>query len=201
MNEKNEPETTSADIERFDKWAATYDQSIAQYWFFGPIHKKMLGMLIREWTQSPPGCILDVGCGTGRLLRAASVHWPEAQLFGVDPAPHMIAEASRLNPTATFKVAQGEAIPFPDQSIDVVMSSLSFHHWVDHQKAVHEIARVLRPGGVFCLADHIFLLSKLWGEKVKSRQEIRTLMLNAGLTVRRHKGMGIRFVLITLAQK
>jgi ubiquinone/menaquinone biosynthesis C-methylase UbiE len=201
MDDKNVPATPNADIDRFDQWAATYERSIGQRWFFGPVHKKILGLLKSEWTGSAPFCILDVGCGTGRLLRAASIIWPETQLLGVDPAPHMVTEAARLNPKATFKVAQGEALPFPDQSIDIVMSSISFHHWVDHQKAVREIARVLRPGGAFCLADHIFLLAKLWGEKVKSRQEIRSLMMNAGLTVRQHQGMGIRFVLITLSQK
>ncbi|MGZ6346478.1 MAG: class I SAM-dependent methyltransferase [Anaerolineales bacterium] len=201
MNEKKEPVTINADIKRFDQWAATYDQSIAQRWFFGPVHTKMLKLLVREMNGSQPGSILDVGCGTGRLLRAALVHWPKVQLFGVDPAAQMISEATRLNPKATFKLAQAENLPFPDQSMDVVLTSISFHHWADHQQAVNEIARVLRPGGFFCLADHEFLLTKLWGEKVKSRREIRTLMMNAGLSVRNHRGMGIRFVHITLAQK
>jgi ubiquinone/menaquinone biosynthesis C-methylase UbiE len=201
MNEKKEPVTTNTDIKRFDRWAATYDQSIAQPLFFGPVHKKMLGMLTRAWTKIPPGSILDVGCGTGRLLRAASVHWPEAELFGVDPAPQMISEAARQNRKATFKLAPAERLPFPDQSIDMVLSSISFHHWVDHQQAVNEIARVLRPGGFFCLADHVMLVTKLWGEKVKSPQEIKALMMNAGLIIRKRQGMGIRFVLITLAQR
>lgn len=158
-------------------------------------------MLTRAWAKNPPGSILDVGCGTGRLLRAVSVRWPEAQLFGVDPAPRMISEAARLNSSATFKPGMAENLPFPDQSMDMVLTSLSFHHWVDHQQAVNEIARVLRPGGFFCLADHVFLVTKLWGEKVKSPREIRALMMNAGLTLRARRGMGIQFVLITLAQK
>ena len=121
--------------------------------------------------------------------------------MGVDPAAQMVSEATRLNPKATFKLASAEILPFPDQSADIVLSSLSFHHWADHQQGLYEIARVLRPGGYLCLADHEMLFTKLLGEKVKSREEIRTLMTRAGLAVRQHQGMGIRFVLITLAQK
>jgi len=201
MDDKTVPSTTNTDVERFDRWAATYDQSVMQRLYFGPVHAKMLGLLRREGPKAPPNCILDVGCGTGRLLRAASAYWPEAQLWGVDPAAQMVSEATRLNPKATFKLASAEILPFPDQSADIVLSSLSFHHWADHQQGLHEIARVLRPGGYLCLADHAMLLTKLLGEKVKSRAEIRALMTNAGLTVRQHQGMGIRFVLITLAQK
>jgi len=136
----------------------------------------------------------------GSLSRAASVRWSQAQLLGVDPAEQMILEAARLNPQAIFKVGFAESLPFPDESADIVVSSLSFHHWEDHQKGIHEIARVLRPGGLLCLADHNMLLSKLWREKVKSRKEIQTFMTEAGLSVRRRQGMGLRFVLITLAQ-
>ena len=201
MNDKTVPSTTNTDVERFDRWAATYDQSVMQRLYFGPVHSKMLDLLRRQGPKTSPGCILDVGCGTGRLLRAASVYWPEAQLLGVDPAARMVTEAIRLNPKATFKIASAEMLPFPDQSADIVLSSLSFHHWADQPKGLHEIARVLRPGGYFCLADHALLLTKLWGENVKSRAEIRALMMRAGLAVRLHQSMGIRFVLITLAQK
>ena len=201
MNDKTVPSTTNTDVERFDRWAATYDQSVMQRLYFGPVHSKMLDLLRRQGPKTSPGCILDVGCGTGRLLRAASVDWPEAQLWGVDPAARMVTEAARLNPKATFKLASAETLPFPDQSADIVLSSLSFHHWADQPKGLHEIARVLRPGGYFCLADHALLLTKLLGEKVKSRAEIRALMMQAGLAVRQHQSMGIRFVLITLAQK
>ena len=200
--EKIVPSTTNSDVKRFDRWAATYDQSIMQRLYFAPVHSKMLDLLIREGPKDPPSCIIDVGCGTGRLLRAASVRWPEAQLLGVDPAEQMVVEATRLNPNAIFKLASAESLPFPDQTADIVLSSLSFHHWANQEKGLQEIARVLRPGGLFCLADHnIILLAKLFGEKVKSREQIRGLMISAGLTVRQQQRLGMRFVLITLAQK
>jgi len=200
--EKIVPSTTNSDVKRFDRWAATYDQSVLQRLYFGPVHSKMLDLLVREGLTGAPSCIIDVGCGTGRLLRAASVRWPKAQLLGVDPAEKMVAEAARLNPNAIFRLAPAESLPLPDQTADIVLSSLSFHHWVDQKKGLQEIVRVLRLGGFFCLADHdVMLLAKLLGERAKSREQIRALMTGAGLTVRQQQRLGMRFVLITLAQK
>ena len=119
MDNKTVSSRTTSDVERFDRWAATYDQSIMQRLYFGPVHSKMLDFLAREGPQAPPSCIIDVGCGTGRLLRAASIRWPEAQLFGVDPAAQMVSEASRLNPNVDFRLASAEALPFPDQTADI----------------------------------------------------------------------------------
>ena len=113
--------------------------------------------------------------------------------MGVDPAEQMILEAARLNPQAIFKVGFAVSLPLPDESADIVVSSLSFHHWEDHQKGIQEIARVLRPEGLLCLADHNMLLAKLWREKVQSRKEIQTFMGEAGLIVRRSQGLGLRF--------
>jgi ubiquinone/menaquinone biosynthesis C-methylase UbiE len=200
--EKIVPSTTNSDVKRFDRWAATYDQSVLQRLYFIPIHSTMLDLLVREGSKDAPSCIIDVGCGTGRLLRATSARWPEAQLLGVDPAEKMVAEATRLNPNAIFRLAPAESLPFSDQTADIVLSSLSFHHWANQEKGLQEIVRVLRPGGFFCLADHnVILLAKLFGERVKSREQIRALMISAGLTVRQQQRLGMRFVLITLAQK
>jgi len=195
------PLSNSPDIKKFNQWAATYDQSVFQRLYFIPVHSKILNLLAQEGPKDSPGCILDVGCGTGRLLRAASIRWPKAQLFGIDPAEKMISEARRLNPDITFKLASVESLPFPDQTADIVLSSLSFHHWIDQQKGLQEIARVLRPGGWLCLADHMLLLANLFGEKVKSRKQIQVLMGNAGLTDKQHRRLLMQFVLITLVQK
>ena len=110
-------------------------------------------------------------------------------------------EATRLNPTATFKVGFAESLPFADQYADLVVSSLSFHHWVDQKKGIQEITRVLKPGGLFCLADYDFQLLKIFGENVRRHKEIRGLMSDAGLMIQQQRGLGWRFVLITLAQK
>ena len=198
---RGKPSETNPDVKHFNQWARTYEQSVMQQLLFGPVHKKILDILVHEESDETPKCILDVGCGTGRFLRAASIRWPQAQLLGVDPAEQMVLEAARLNPQATFKVGFAESLPFSDESADIIVSSLSFHHWENHQKGIQEMARVLRPTGLLCLADHNMLLAKLWREKVKSRKEIQTFMVEAGLSVRRRQGMGLRFVLITLAQK
>ena len=195
--------TSPKDVERFNKWAVTYEKSVAQRWYFGPIHLAMLDLLDHERQEKPPCFILDVGCGTGRLLRATSVRWPHAQLFGADPAERMVSEAGRLNPSATFTLAFSESLPFPGQSFDLVFSSLSLHHWANQAKGLKEIARVLRRGGWFCLADYTIpgWIACLFGEKVKSFDQIRGLIQAAGLSVMCQKRLWARFAHITLACK
>jgi ubiquinone/menaquinone biosynthesis C-methylase UbiE len=189
------------DVERFDRWATTYDRSLAQRFFFMPIHSRMLDLLEHLGPEDhAPGFVLDVGCGTGRLLRAAALRWPKARLFGVDPAPRMVAEAGRLNPRASFSLASAEFLPFPDHAADIVVTSMSFHHWADQGQGIREIARVLRPGGFFCLADHAFFPARLSGERVRSRNEIRVLVNGEGLAVRSKQAM-LPFLLVTVAQK
>jgi ubiquinone/menaquinone biosynthesis C-methylase UbiE len=129
----------------------------------------MLKLLEEQLGSKEPSVILDVGCGTGRFLRAAASKWPKTHLFGVDPAPQMVSEARRVNPNATLLVASAESLPLTDQSAEIVVTTVSFHHWADQEQGVHEIARVLRPGGLFCLADHAFLPARLLEKRVKSR--------------------------------
>lgn len=101
-----------------------------------------------------PGSVLDVGCGTGRLLRAVARRWPDATLAGVDPAAGMIAVARRAVPDATLRVAPAEELPVADGSMDVVLSTTSFGHWADQAAGLREVRRVLAPHAVFALAEH-----------------------------------------------
>ena len=113
----------------------------------------MLRLLKKSGIPSPSS-ILDVGCGTGRLLRTLSRVWPNAKYTGADLSDIMIGEARKLAPAMEFHIAPAEKLPFPDRSFDVVLSSLTLHHWNDAERGIREIVRVLRPGGIFCLADH-----------------------------------------------
>ena len=142
----------NADVEHFNKMAATYENASSQGYFFDRIQKRVLS-LARD--ETIPEVIMDVGCGTGRLLRKARQQYPNAHLIGVDAAEKMIEEASGLLPKAEFHVAMAEALPLPDKSVDLAFSTLSFHHWANQAKGISEVARVLRPQGRFLLADII----------------------------------------------
>lgn len=138
----------------FDRWASRYDRSIHQKLIFGPVHKAVLNAFSMSGTV--PRDVLDVGCGTGRLLESAGRRWPESRLVGIDASERMIAEArGKHDGDARFSFKQGDAsiLPLENASSDVVFSTMSFHHWGDPAAAVREIARVLRPGGLFLLAD------------------------------------------------
>ena len=197
----NHGSPNDSDVGRFGRWAPTYERSTMQRWLFGPVHARMLDLLTASGPSMSPGRVVDVGCGTGRLLRTVAERWPQAELIGVDAAAGMVAQARRLNPKARFENAVAESLPLPDASADLVLSSISFHHWADQAKGVVEVGRILRPGGWFCLADHEFLLGRLWGDKVRSRSEVRALLTGAGLQVKRQVGWGLKFVQFTLAQK
>jgi ubiquinone/menaquinone biosynthesis C-methylase UbiE len=103
-----------------------------------------------------PRRVLDVGCGTGYLLRLLARQCPDAsELAGVDPAPSMIgaAQQSADDQRLRFLAGAAERLPCPDGAFDLVVSTTSFDHWSDQQAGLRECARVLAAGGHLVLAD------------------------------------------------
>jgi trans-aconitate methyltransferase len=82
------------DVDRFDRWSATYERSPLQAWFFQPIHQATLDAA--SSLVPAPGRLLDVGCGTGRLARTAAGRFPAAGVFGIDLAPGIVERAADL---------------------------------------------------------------------------------------------------------
>jgi ubiquinone/menaquinone biosynthesis C-methylase UbiE len=116
---------------------------------------------IHALSQVKPGdIVLDVGCGSGRLTIAAQ-NWAgqAGEAYGIDPAPEMIAvarqNASRAGLAPRFEVGLVEAIPFPDETFDVVLNRLMMHHLPGDlkQRGLAEMKRVLKLGGLCLIVD------------------------------------------------
>jgi ubiquinone/menaquinone biosynthesis C-methylase UbiE len=103
-----------------------------------------------------PRRLLDIGCGTGYLLRQLALRCPRAmELVGIDPAPAMIRTAQAAATDSRLRLLPGRAeeLPFPAGTFDLVVSSTSFDHWSDQQAGLAQCARVLVPGGWLVLSD------------------------------------------------
>jgi ubiquinone/menaquinone biosynthesis C-methylase UbiE len=125
--------------------------------------------------------VLDVGCGTGDLTLAAQRRvGPTGEVCGVDPGSEMVEvarqKALHANRPIAFQVGVIEDLPFPDNTFDVVLSSLMMHHLPDDLKptGLAEIRRVLKPAGRLLIVD--FKRPTAWVAKV-----VLTLMLHGGL--------------------
>ncbi len=104
--------------------------------------------------------VLDVGCGTGTLALEARKRVGNAgRVCGIDPSSEQIAraraKANRHHLSVEFQVGVIEQLDFPDQTFDVVLSTLMMHHLPTPLKrqGLSEIARVLKPGGRLIIAD------------------------------------------------
>lgn len=143
-------ENNQYDTEHFNRRSSTYESSLDQLLWFDRLQRRVLKMVEKGFT---PKVVLDVGCGTGRLLRKAKARWPKTQFIGVDPAEGMIEPARRLMPDAKFYVGHAESLPLADASVDLVFSTVSFNFWQDQEKGLSEIMRVLQVGGRLFLVD------------------------------------------------
>ncbi len=197
------PEHNIDGIEFFNRWSRTYDRGPEQF-FIDIIHCRALELVGRVENGRAPETILDIGCGTGRLLSRAGLRWPPAHLVGVDASPGMLEMARRRLPIAAFFTGYAERLPLPGASADVALSTISFHHWEDQAAGVAEIARVLRPGGVFCLADASMpygisrLVRHFAGNSPAAWREIFT---RAGLEVVHAEARLVNFMLLMVGRK
>ncbi|MEZ4670026.1 MAG: methyltransferase domain-containing protein [Anaerolineae bacterium] len=185
----DELETTGERI----RWASRYD-AFVQLVTFGT-YNKLQGSVVTLARIQPGEQVLDVGCGTGKLVIAAKRAVPRATLHGRDAAPEMIERArqnaSQAHVEIGLKASLIEAIDFPDNSLDVVMSSFVIHHLPDDlkTKAFAEIYRVLKPGGRHLVVEFEpprkwatkLFLGLLLGKMVEiNTQEIPPLLEKAG---------------------
>lgn len=97
--------------------------------------------------------VLELGAGTGKLTREL-VDQGHA-VFATEPDEAMLAVLRERVPEVSAKVATAEAIPANDRSVDVVVVAQAFH-WFDHDVALPEIARIIKPGGHLSLVWNFF---------------------------------------------
>ncbi len=136
----------------FDLWAKTYDL-IPTTLFYQTIHRRLL-----NYVALPSPClVLDLGCGTGKLLNLLAARYPQLKGIGLDLSLEMLKQARKANrhhPRLIFVSGNAEDLPFADNQFDAVFNTISFLHYPNPEKVFQQIARVLKPGGYFYLADY-----------------------------------------------
>lgn len=168
----------------FDRQAAGYDQGMR-----GQHARSLYPLLLARLARIPFRTALDLGCGTGEMLRLLLQADPGRELYGLDLSEEMLAEArAKLQGRAALKVGDSERLPYPDGMFDVVYCNDSFHHYPAPEKVLGEVFRVLRPGGTFLLGDcwqppvgraimNVYMRHSKTGDvKIYSRKELTALL-------------------------
>ena len=109
---------------------------------------------LRRLPMRPAARVLDVGCGTGELLRRLRAKYPDAMLAGLDPVAEMLTVAKdKLSGREDLRVGYADSLPWRAGAFDIVVSCNMFHYITHPIPALREMARVLRPGGSLILTD------------------------------------------------
>lgn len=122
---------------------------------FAQIYKRRTYSLMEIRANS---VLLDVGCGTGEdVIAMAHLVGPGGQVIGIDKNPAMIAEgwkrAEGRGLPVTFQVEDSHGLSFADDMFDAVRSDRAVQHMDDPPRAIREIVRVTRPGGVIVISE------------------------------------------------
>lgn len=129
----------------FNKTAKTYDVNAEFSRNTGAqLLERLSGLKIK------PKRILDIGAGTGHLGQSLQKLYPKAKIFNLDLAEQRLRIAQKKDkhsPKQNFICADAHALPFSDQSFDLIVSNLCWH-WMDHLgQAIYEAKRILKIGG------------------------------------------------------
>jgi ubiquinone/menaquinone biosynthesis C-methylase UbiE len=109
---------------------------------------------------APTGAtLLDAGCGSGRLAVQIAARRPDLRVHGIDLEPSMVevargrAQRENLTDRVAFTVADLADLPLPNDSVDLIVSTASLHHWTHVGAVIASLVRVLRPAGRLWIYD------------------------------------------------
>jgi malonyl-CoA O-methyltransferase len=129
------------------------DRASARYDEYAVLAERLRKDMVRrlEWIAFTPEVVLDLGCGTGHGAAALAARWPLARVVALDASPAMLVEVARRDGAGRIErlLAQAESIPLPDASVDLVFSNLLLPWCEDLDAVFAEVARILRPRGLF----------------------------------------------------
>ncbi len=169
--------------------AAIYDALMV------PADKLGFEQVRRMVVKGASGRTLEIGAGTGLNFR----HFENArQVYAIEPDPNMLRRAAgRMENGVVLARAEAERLPFPDDTFDTVVSTLTFCTIGDPLGAAGEIKRVLKPDGCFFFAEHPIaektflsraekIMSPVWKRIAGGchlDRDIISFFISAGLTV------------------
>ena len=133
----------------FNRQAATYDEDMK-----GQHARSLYPVLLEKLSHIPFQSALDLGCGTGEMLKLILQEDTHKELCGIDLSEKMLAAAkSKLPEQVKLILGDSESPPFSDNAFDVLHCNDSFHHYPAPQNVLREVYRVLKPGGTFLMGD------------------------------------------------
>ena len=135
----------------FNLWASYYDCLLTTV-FYQAIHQRLLEYVELKENAS----VLDLGCGTGRLMGRLAAKFPTVRAIGLDLSPSMLLEARARNQDRKrliFVNGRAESLSFADEQFDAVFCTMSFLHYPHPQQVFNQVNRVLANGGRFYLVD------------------------------------------------
>ncbi len=156
-------------------------------------HRALQEFAMAHFTLPAGGRILDIGCGGGDFLAEMLRRAPDSHFFGVDHSPLSVKKSSSRNHKAVVQgkveIVEGgvSALPFGCDFFDLVTASETVYFWPDPPNDFHEVARVLKPGGVFALCCNATdkeaarkYTDRIEGMTVHTKEELVALFTNAG---------------------
>lgn len=187
---------------KFTERASVYDEQ-----FEGKFSEKIYHLVTDTITLSPNDKILDIGCGTGTILKRLSDKC-SIDGFGIDIEDEMIQQAKQKCSQMQIFKCDCTNTPFEDDTFDSVIACMAFHHFHDQTAFAKEVSRILKIGGKLYLADPglpgiprkvintVLNVHKLVG-KFNTTQEIAQIFKPYGLTNKEIRKDGL-FQLIVL---
>lgn len=127
-------------------------------WIYSPVRVFFQRREVRRWLKlAPPtrgGRVLEIGCGLGRGARLLREEMGFGTVAAFDLEESLVRRAAKSvgegkTRGISFFVGDAQDLPFPDESFDAVVNFGIIHHVLDWRRCVREVARVVRPGGVF----------------------------------------------------
>lgn len=133
----------------FNMQATTYDDNIK-----GQHARSLYPFILKHLSKISYQTALDLGCGTGEMMKLILQQDSSKTLYGIDLSNKMLEVAkNKLGKAATIVLGDSEHLPFADNYFDIVYCNDSFHHYTAPDKVLSEVVRVLKSHGTFIMCD------------------------------------------------